>query len=155
MAPQTQELDETMSSKISAGCGYLLPLTVKNVSIASNKTSSTCSDLDTSSSLSTASFNLSSTLEQQSPESLCCEEVVSLRDGEDRKSSPLGAVPIDQNEVLFAEVSGSKARSFCRRVFAECDLDKLEEEMDDVTKDLEALRASMASSKRALFVHCS
>lgn len=165
MVPQTHKPDEAMSGKISAGCGYLLPLTVKNVSIASNKTSSTCSDLDTSGSdldtsgtwtppaaptPPTGSLNLSSASEQQNPESLCCDE-----NTQGLKRIPLRASPIDQSEASSAKPVKMSPHSFCRQAFAECDLDNLKEEMMDVSKDLEALQASMASSKRVLFERCS
>lgn len=142
--------DAPTSLKISAGCGYLFTLSdlVKHRDNASNSTSSTCSDLDISSRthMSSISSNASNTSEQQCPESVCSEEVPSPRGSEIRTRMagvmPPGASPVDQ--------TGSKARKFCRKAFAECDLDNLDAEMADVTKDLEALRASIALSKRVL-----
>jgi len=46
-----------------------------------------------------------------------------------------------------AQAPASKARMFCRQAFAECDLDNLDDEMADLTKDLESLRNSVAQSK--------
>jgi hypothetical protein len=63
---------------------------------------------------------------------------------------PVGASPIDQTIVVAPAAPVSKARSFCQKAFAECELDNMDDELTDLTKDLEALRASMATSKRAL-----
>jgi len=137
---------------------YLPPLSLKNVSSheasASNGTCSTCSDLDTSSTVSTVSFNLSNASVVQSSRSVC-EDVESCQLGSPEESKPqiaVGVRPVDQKEVSSAKPPSSKARAFCREAFANCDLDNLEDEMADVTKDLEALRASMASSKRSLYL---
>jgi len=64
-----------------------------------------------------------------------------------KTSVPFGASPIDAREGTSATAPVSKARMFCRQAFAECDLDNLDDEMADLTKDLESLRNSVAQSK--------
>jgi len=69
---------------------------------------------------------------------------------------PCGASPVDEKDATSANMRmpGSNARlspkSFCRQAFADCKLDNLDDEMADLTKDLEALRASVATSRKAL-----
>jgi hypothetical protein len=41
----------------------------------------------------------------------------------------------------------SKARQFCRKAFADCDLENLDDEMSELTKDLAALRANMEQTR--------
>ena len=82
------------------------------------------------------------TLQQQSPESVCSDEVEVGSPRESHTGMPVGASPVDQTV--------SKARAFCRQAFAECDLDNLDDELADLTKDLQALRANMVTSKRVL-----
>lgn len=143
------------SKKISAACGYLLSFedfAAKRNFNGSNSTTSTCSDLDISfSTLSAASSSASNASEVMVPESVCSEEVeTETPRSEILIRMPAGATPIDQTVVVAPAGSVSKARSFCQKAFAECDLDNMDDELSDLTKDLEALRASMANSKRAL-----
>lgn len=146
--------DAPTSLKISAGCGYLLNLSdikAKSVSTASNSTASTCSDLDISGRMSTVSSNESNASEEQNPESISSEDGASPRERESFTRMPVDASSLDQTVVLGAAVPVGRARSFCRQAFAEANLDNLDDELADLTKDLEALRSSMAKSKRVLF----
>jgi len=132
----------------------------KDASSASNSTSSTCSDLDLSTS--TISF-VSSTSDQQSPREVCNDanalELGSPRQFESQVDQtvfltrlPVGASPVDQRESPACQSSAdapvSKARQFCKDAFA--DLEDLDGEMAELTKDLEAIRASMSSARRLL-----
>jgi len=112
------------SSKTSAANAYLLTLDLKNLSSASISTSSTCSDLDSSGTLSTVSLNGSSASDLQSPTSVCCD-AESPRSSEMKTSVPFGASPIDAREGTSATAPVSKARMFCRQAFAECDFGQL------------------------------
>lgn len=146
----------TKTVKTSASNPYLLQLPFKNVSpsSASNSTSSTCSDLDSSCTLSTFDFG------QSSDQSVCCDtesiQLDSPRGSEVTTRMPCGASPVDEKDATSANMRmpGSNTRlspkSFCRQAFAECKLDNLDDEMADLTKDLEALRASVATSRKAL-----
>lgn len=145
---------QTTSTKSSAGNGYLLSLDdllacKKHAHLGSNSTASTCSDLDISCRTASAASSSASNASEHT------EEVASPR-SEILKSMPAGASPIDQTVVVARKepidvpIVVSKARSFCQKAFEECELDNLDEEMADLTKDLEALRASMATSKRVL-----
>lgn len=136
----------------------LPPLKFKHVSSASNSTMSTCSeDLDNSRA-STISFAVTNNSDQQSPRSIC-NDADSLQLGSPSKTGgqmrlQLGASPVDQKEAPSSQSNGdapvSKARQFCRQAFADCDLGTLDDEMAELTKDLEAIRATMASSRRLL-----
>jgi len=83
---------------------------------------------------------MSNASEVQSPRSVC-QDAEFLQLDSPRSSSP---------QTTQAPVS--KARLFCQKAFADCDLDNLEDEMADVTKDLEALRSSMVASKRSIYL---
>lgn len=163
-SPTGQRLAKSQTStKISAANGYLLSFedfAAKRNFNGSNSTTSTCSDLDISfSTLSAASSSASNASDQQIPESVCSDEVATPR-SEILIRMPAGATPIDQTVVVapagsvdnleLSSGSVSKARSFCQKAFAECNLDNMDDELADLTKDLEALRANMANSKRAI-----
>lgn len=142
---------QSTSTKISKACGYLLSFedfSAKQAFSGSNSTASTCSDLDISSgTLSAASSSASNASEQPISESGCSDELASPR-SEILVRMPVGASPIDQTVVVAPAAPVSKARSFCQKAFAECELDNMDDELANITKDLEALRASMATSKR-------
>jgi len=127
------------SMKTSTTSKYLHnfpPLSFKNMSSASD---STCSDLDTS----TSSVSTVSSMAE---------------------SVPLGASSVDQKKVSPSQASGnvvactprlSKARLFCRSAHEMNgnlggDLDDLDAEMAELTKDLEMLRSHIKSQKDLL-----
>jgi hypothetical protein len=154
-SPKGQPLEKPLitTTKRSAGNGYLLSieeLSAKYAHIGSNSTASTCSDLDiscrTASAVSSSESNVS---EYQTVESPCSTFLASPR-SEMLTTMPVGASPIDQTIVVAPAAPVSNARSFCQKAFAECNLDNLDDELADLTKDLEALRSDMASSKRVL-----
>eukprot|EP00746_Dinoflagellata_sp_MGD_P160585 gnl/MRDRNA2_/MRDRNA2_87421_c0_seq1.p1 gnl/MRDRNA2_/MRDRNA2_87421_c0~~gnl/MRDRNA2_/MRDRNA2_87421_c0_seq1.p1 ORF type:complete len:316 (-),score=58.25 gnl/MRDRNA2_/MRDRNA2_87421_c0_seq1:410-1357(-) len=135
------------STKITAASGYLLSFedfpVKKDVISGSNSTASTCSELDISSGTLSAASSSSSNASDRS------EEVASPR-SEILTRMPVGATPIDQTIVVAPAAPVSKARSFCQKAFADCGLDNMDDELADLTKDLETLRASMAKSKRVV-----
>lgn len=44
----------------------------------------------------------------------------------------------------------SKARLFCQQAFADCELDDLDKEISELTRDLEKLQSNMAWTRRLL-----
>jgi len=124
----------------------LPPLSLKNVARVSHSTSSTCcSDLDISRST-TVSFHASSS---SSPRSVC-NDPDSMQLRSPRESEGPTTWNMSSPSKSTAEAPASKARQFCRQAFADCDLENMDDEMTELTKDLEAIRASMAQTRHLL-----
>lgn len=136
---------QILSNKTSADYKRVLPLTVKNVAIASNSTCGTCSDVDTIGSLSTASFNMSNDSEQWSSSSVCHESVISSKEISDLTDDDIDAIIARGTEAT--RMLNEKMEKFQVRS-QECDLSKLEEQMVGLSKDFKELQANAASSKR-------
>lgn len=109
---------------------YLLSFT--NVPDASSSTLSTCSSLP-SSSTSVSSFNASSASSQ-----------------EYHKSVSNNADFTQRSSLRRTEVPISRARQFCQQACADCDLEKLDVEMAELTREMQALQANMASTRKLL-----
>lgn len=138
------EIPSKEATLVKASTDWSLPpLSFKNVARVSHSTSSTCcSDLDISRST-TVSFQASSS---SSPRSLC-NDPDSMQLGSPRASEGQTTLNMSSPSKSTTEAPASKARQFCRQAFADCALENMDDEMAELTKDLEAIRASMAKTR--------
>eukprot|EP00746_Dinoflagellata_sp_MGD_P069923 gnl/MRDRNA2_/MRDRNA2_28605_c0_seq2.p2 gnl/MRDRNA2_/MRDRNA2_28605_c0~~gnl/MRDRNA2_/MRDRNA2_28605_c0_seq2.p2 ORF type:complete len:143 (+),score=28.96 gnl/MRDRNA2_/MRDRNA2_28605_c0_seq2:474-902(+) len=139
MEHETCDFDEITSKGLTSVCN----------------TPSSCSDLNASVMSTTmgSSSVVSGTSNEQSPRSLDNDtDSVQLGYREGQTTLPFGGCLVHQREAPLskggAEAPVSKARQFCQQAFADCGLEKMDEEMAALTEDLESLRCSISLSRR-------